>query len=134
MSALRPPLCGGCLVLGRCQFGVTAYEFGRDGVARARLFVYEAMEGGPRVAHGGWTAAMFDEVLGKVPNMYGILAVTKTLTVDYTRPVPVGRWLRAEARVDSRADGVWEISGELALEATGSVLAQAHGVWIERTR
>jgi acyl-coenzyme A thioesterase PaaI-like protein len=91
------------------------------------------MAGGPGVAHGGWTAAIFDEVLGKLPNMHGVLAVTKTLTVDYARPMPVGRWLRGEARADSRADGTWEISGTLALEATGAVLARAHGVWVERT-
>ena len=98
------------------------------------MWVDEAMAGGPRVAHGGWTSAIFDEVLGKLPNMHGIIAVTKTLTVDYTRPVPVGRWLLGEARVDSRADGAWEISGILTLESTRAVLARAHGVWVERTR
>ena len=134
MNASRPPLCAGCTVSGRCQFGVTAYELDDDGVARARVWVDEAMAGGPRVAHGGWTSAIFDEVLGKLPNMHGILAVTKTLTVDYTRPVPVGRWLLGEARVDSRADGAWEISGILTLESTRAVLARAHGVWVERTR
>jgi acyl-coenzyme A thioesterase PaaI-like protein len=133
MSTTRLPLCAGCTISGRCQFGVTAYELDGDGVARARVWVDEAMEGGPRVAHGGWTSAIFDEVLGKLPNMHGVLAVTKTLTVDYTRPVPVGRWLLGEARVDSRADGAWEISGVLLLESTRAVLARAHGVWLERT-
>ena len=133
MNASRPPLCGACRLPGRCQFGITAYELGPDGVARARVWVDESMEGGPGVAHGGWTSAIFDDVLGKVPGTHGILAVTKTLTVDYTRPVPVGRWLRGEARVDSRANGIWEISGTLTLEASGSVLARAHGVWVERT-
>ena len=134
MSASRLLLCAGCVVSGRCQFGVTAYELDRDGVARARVWADESMEGGPGVAHGGWTAAIFDEVLGKLPAMHGVLAVTKTLTVDYTRPVPVGRWLLGEARADSRADGAWQISGLLTLESTGSVLARAHGVWLERTR
>jgi uncharacterized protein (TIGR00369 family) len=134
MIAARPPLCAGCAVSGRCQFGVTAYEIDDDGVARARVWVDEAMAGGPGVAHGGWTSAIFDEVLGKLPNMHGVLAVTKTLTVDYTRPVPVGRWLLGEARVNSRADGAWEISGVLTLESTRAVLASAHGVWVERTR
>jgi uncharacterized protein (TIGR00369 family) len=133
MNASRLLLCGGCAVSGRCQFGVTAYELDRDGVARARVWADEAMAGGPGVAHGGWTAAIFDEVLGKLPNLHGVLAVTKTLTVDYTRPLPVGRWLLGEARVDSRADGAWQISGVLTLESTGAVLARAHGVWLERT-
>ena len=134
MNASRPSLCAGCTVSGRCQFGVTAYELDGDGVARARVWVDEAMAGGPGVAHGGWTAAIFDEVLGKLPNAHGVLAVTKTLTIDYTRPVPVGRWLLGEARVDSRTDGAWKISGFLTLESTSAVLARARGVWVERTR
>jgi acyl-coenzyme A thioesterase PaaI-like protein len=134
MNASRQSLCSGCAVSGRCQFGVTAYELDGDGVARARVWADESMEGGPGVAHGGWTAAIFDEVLGKLPNLHGVLAVTRTLTVDYTRPLPVGRWLLGEARVDSCADGTWQISGSLTLESTGAVLARAHGVWVERTR
>jgi len=102
-------------------------------VARARVWVDARMEGGPRVAHGGWTASIFDEVLGQVPGLHGILAVTKTLTVDYTRPVPVDRWLGAQARVESRTAGHWEICGVLTLEATGAELARAHGTWVERT-
>jgi acyl-coenzyme A thioesterase PaaI-like protein len=133
MDTLRSPLCAGCVPLGRCQFGIRSYQVGADGVARARVWVDASMAGGPRVAHGGWTASIFDEVLGQVPGLHGVLAVTKTLTVDYTRPVPVDRWLLAEARVESRSDGNWEISGVLTLEATGSELARAHGTWVERT-
>jgi acyl-coenzyme A thioesterase PaaI-like protein len=133
MDTLRSPLCAGCVPLGRCQFGIRSYQVGTDGVARARVWVDASMAGGPRVAHGGWTASIFDEVLGQVPGLHGVLAVTKTLTVDYTRPVPVDRWLRAESRVESRSDGSWEISGVLTLEATGSELARARGTWVERT-
>jgi hypothetical protein len=35
--------------------------------------------------------------------------------------------------VDSRGGGVWEISGALILESTGSELARARGTWVERT-
>ena len=133
MDTLRSPLCAGCVPLGRCQFGIRSYQVGTDGVARARVWVDASMAGGPRVAHGGWTASIFDEVLGQVPGLHGVLAVTKTLTVDYTRPVPVDRWLLAESRVESRSDGNWEISGVLTLEATGSELARARGTWVERT-
>ena len=133
MVSSRPPLCAGCIPLGRCQFGIASYQLSADGVARARVWVDARMEGGPRVAHGGWTASIFDEVLGQVPGLHGVLAVTKTLTVDYTRPVPVDRWLGAQAWVESRSAGNWEISGVLTLEATGSELARAHGTWVERT-
>ncbi len=134
METFHPSLCAGCRPLGRCQFGITSYQLGADGAARARVRVDASMEGGPGVAHGGWTAAIFDEVLGKVPGLYGVLAVTKTLTVNYIRPVPVRRWLLAESLVESRSDGNWEISGVLTLEAGGAELARARGTWVERTR
>jgi len=134
MDTFRPPLCAGCVPRGRCQFGITSCQLSADGTARARVWMDASMEGGPGVAHGGWTASIFDEVLGQVPGLHGVLAVTKTLTVHYTRPVPVSRWLLAESRVESRSDGHWEISGVLTLEASGSELARARGTWVERTR
>lgn len=133
MEMSRPPLCAGCAPLGRCQFGVASCVLGADGVARARVWMDARMAGGPRVAHGGWTASIFDEVLGLVPGLHGVLAVTKTLTVDYVRPVPVDRWLLAESLVESRSNGNWQISGVLTLESTGSELARARGTWVERT-
>jgi acyl-coenzyme A thioesterase PaaI-like protein len=134
MTQPRTSFCHGCERAGTCQFGIVSLWLDSDGVGRARIRVQDNMQGAPGVAHGGWTAAMFDEVLGRVPHMYGELAVTKSLTVEYTRPVPVNRWLRARAGVDSHADGIWHLSGTIALESTDVELARASGIWVDRTK
>jgi acyl-coenzyme A thioesterase PaaI-like protein len=89
-------------------------------------------EGGPNVAHGGWTAAILDEVLGHVPILHGQLAVTGTLTIRYVRPVPIERELEARAWVARREGRRWYVAGELVLASTGAVLASAEGIWVER--
>lgn len=132
MSNQRPGLCAGCSARGTCQMGITVIRLDADGVVRAQARMSQKMEGGPGVAHGGWTAAVFDEVVGQVPRLYGVLSVTKTLIVNYLRPVPIGRDLVVEAAVTTRRDGRWELTGRLVLESTGVELATASGTWIER--
>ena len=60
--ALQPDgvvLCGACRRLGRCHLGLTEEVLGDDGVVRTELECPPSYEGGPNVAHGGWTALAF---------------------------------------------------------------------------
>lgn len=114
--------------------GITGIHLDTDNVVRAEVRMSSAMEGGPGVAHGGWTAAIFDEVIGQVPLLHAVLSVTKTLTVNYLRPTPIERDLIIEAAITSRQEGRWELTGRLILESTGAELATASGTWIERDR
>ncbi len=132
MSDPRPGLCGGCRARGSCQMGISEIRLDADGIARAKVRMNSTMEGGPGVAHGGWTAAVFDEVIGQVPRLYGVLSVTKNMTVNYLRPVPIERDLVVEVTIAIRQDGRWELSGRLTLESTAVDLATASGTWIER--
>ncbi|MDV7241632.1 MULTISPECIES: PaaI family thioesterase [Rhodococcus] len=132
MNSQRSGLCGGCRSRGTCQMGIAEIRLDPDGTVRAPVRLSSAMEGGPGVAHGGWTAAVFDEVLGQVPLQYNVLSVTKTLTINYLRPVPIERDLVVEATIVARQDGRWELTGRLVLDATGADLATASGIWIER--
>jgi acyl-coenzyme A thioesterase PaaI-like protein len=125
-------LCGACRSSGRCRLGLTAESLDADGVAHFDLSCPPDGEGGPGVAHGGWTAGVLDEVLGHVPILHDQLSVTHTLTVRFRRPVPVGKPLHARAWID-RIDGErWHIAGELTLASSGAVLATGHGVWVAR--
>jgi acyl dehydratase len=72
---------------------------------------FQQNEGGPEVAHGGWTAGAFDELLGHVPLLHGQLAVTGQLTVTYVKPVPVGRPLHARAWLERRDGHRWYVAG-----------------------
>ena len=94
-------LCGGCQALKRCRLGVTSIELGDDGVLRVAVTCPPEREGLPGVAHGGWTADLFDDVLGRRLSLAGMFRVTRVLTVEYVRPVPIGRPLFLTAHLVS---------------------------------
>jgi acyl-coenzyme A thioesterase PaaI-like protein len=127
-------LCFGCQDLGRCRLGVTCERLLPDGTAELEITCPRDQQGGPEVAHGGWTASVLDEALGHLPLLNGVFAVTAELSVAYRRPVPVERPLLARSRVERREGSRWYLSGELILAAGGAVLAEATGVWVVRDR
>jgi uncharacterized protein (TIGR00369 family) len=127
-------LCGACRRTGQCRLGLTTERLDPDAVARFDIVCPPDHEGGPGVAHGGWTAAVLDEVLGHVPLLLDQMTVTAELTVRFLKPVPLGRPLEASARVDHRGGSRWYISGELVLASTRALLARASGTWIARDR
>lgn len=125
-------LCGSCRRTRQCRLGIHTEHLTEDDTLRCEVACGEEYEGGPGVAHGGWTAAVLDEVLGHIAPFFGVIAVTGTLQVKYLKPVPIGRQLIATARVDQRVGNKWHISGELTLAAGGATLAVANGVWVQR--
>lgn len=125
------PLCGGCLAHGQCRLGVGALV--RDGAAtRAAVICAKHFHAGPQVAHGGWTAAVFDDVMGRSTILRGAPAVTGTMTVDFLKPVPVEEALVVEVLVEGNEGRRWMLSATLRLARGDVPLARAHGVWIER--
>jgi acyl-coenzyme A thioesterase PaaI-like protein len=88
--------------------------------------------GGPGVIHGGWAAMVFDEVCGLVPLAHDLPpAVTRTLTVNYVKPVPIERLLSVQARLVERRGRDLEIQGELRLGHNGTLLATATAIFTE---
>lgn len=126
-----PHLCHACLRLGRCRLGMTCETLDDPGALSARLACPADQEGGLGVAHGGWTAAMLDEVCGHLPLLNGELSVTASLQVDFLKPVPIEQAILGRAWVTRREGRRIYISGELVLEASGAVLARASGVWVK---
>ncbi len=127
-------LCGACRRLGACRLGLGREELQPDGSVHTDLICGPEHEGGPDVAHGGWTAGAFDEVLGHVPLLTGELAVTGQLSVTYVKPVPVGRPLHARAWTVRREGHRWYVAGELTLVNTGAVLGRGEAVMVLRDR
>jgi acyl-coenzyme A thioesterase PaaI-like protein len=68
--------------------------------ARARLGM--AYEGPPHGVHGGWVAALFDDVLGASQWLAGSRGVTAKLEVHYRHVTPLEEELRFEAWIESR--------------------------------
>jgi acyl-coenzyme A thioesterase PaaI-like protein len=127
-------LCGACSRLGSCRFGLGGERLMPDGSVETDLVCGPEQEGGPDVAHGGWTASVFDEILGHVCLLHGELAVTGQLSVTYVKPVPIGRPLHARTWTERREGRRWYVAGELVLAATGAVLATGTAVMVLRDR
>jgi acyl-coenzyme A thioesterase PaaI-like protein len=125
-------LCGACRRLGACRLGLGREELQPDGSVQTDLVCGPENEGGPDVAHGGWTAGVFDEITGHVPLLNGQLAVTGGLSVTYVKPVPVGRALHARAWTVRREGRRWYVAGELTRASTGAVLARGEAVMVLR--
>ena len=125
-------LCNGCRDAGICQFGITGEEALKDGKIRTFLRCAANFAGGPDVAHGGWTAAVLDEMLGHIALFENSFTVTSSLTVKYHRPVPVERDLVGYAWIDRREGKLWHVIGEVRLAEPDTLLARATGQFIER--
>ncbi len=91
----------------------------------ARVHFGAAYEGPPGCVHGGYVAAVFDELLGATQTLSGTAGMTARLIVNYRRPTPLHRDLVMEGRlvrVDGRkvfVDGTCTADGELTAEAEG---------------
>lgn len=125
-------LCASCAKAGACRLGLTCLGLGIEGVVSFDLVCGSGFEGGPGVAHGGWTAATLDEMLGTVAMLYDALTVTKSLKVDFLKPVPIGQPLVGRSWNDHKEGHHWHNEGEIALAATGAILARASGIFSQR--
>ncbi|ONH55592.1 hypothetical protein CcI49_28740 [Frankia sp. CcI49] len=125
-------LCAGCSRLGRCHLGLTRETLAADGAVVTELVCGSEYEGGPEVAHGGWTAAAFDELLGHVLLLRQQLAVTGQLSVTFTKPVPINRPLRGRAWIERSEGRRRYVTAELRLYPSGELLATASAVMVTR--
>lgn len=111
-NPLAPPMrvsVEGHQVVGRVRFGI-------------------AYEGPPGCVHGGFIAAVFDDLLGLTQSLSGKVGMTGTLTVKYRRPTPLHSELRIEGAVDSVSGRKVFTSGRMF---AGEVLtAEATGLFI----
>lgn len=97
-------------------------------VARFRL--PRRYVGPPGHAHGGVIATILDEAMGKVNKLRHVVAVTAEMTVEYLRPVPLGKKLVAEGweknvrgRVHRNAAEIRDEKGEVLARSSGKFIA-----------
>lgn len=98
--------------------------------ARARLGVL--YEGPPRIVHGGWVAALFDEVLALAQRDAGVGGVTTRLTVRYRRPTPVGADLELRSWIDD--DEGRAVVAKATCHADGELVAEAEAQFVRPPR
>ena len=125
------PLCGGCRKDGHCRFGIGALIVEGD-IATAPVRCAAVFHAGPNVAHGGWIAAVMDDLVGRSLMQRGARAVTASLSIDFLKPVPVEEDLDAKVVIGERQGRRWMVSASLRLARGDVDLARAQAVMIER--
>ena len=105
-----------------------AYDEDRDCfVCRFRLG--KRYTGPPGHCHGGIIATLLDEAMGKINKLRHVVALTKQITVDYLKPVPLNKPLRVESR-EVKVRGREHINMAEIVNQKGEVLARGQGLFI----
>jgi uncharacterized protein (TIGR00369 family) len=85
--------------------------------------------GPPGHCHGGIIATILDDAMGKVNKLHHVIALTKEMTVEYLKPVPLHKALHVEGREVS-VHGRQHINAAEILNENNEVLARSRGTFI----
>jgi uncharacterized protein (TIGR00369 family) len=120
--------CFGCGLGNRTGLRLRFFTNSAEEVI-CRLKLAKRFQGPPGHAHGGIIATLLDEAMSKANRARNVVAMTRSLEVEYLRPVPVGIRLELKSR-HLRAEGRKHYcEAELANEA-GEVLARGRALFI----
>jgi uncharacterized protein (TIGR00369 family) len=126
------PRRNGCFACGKDNPAGMRLKFLIDEAARQTICKFKLgrrYQGPPGHAHGGIIATILDEAMGKVNKLSNVVALTRSMNVEFLRPVPLGKQLTVIGRAQSVAGRLYvnvaEITGE-----QGEVLARSTGTFI----
>ena len=103
----------------------------RDDGSRAiigRALLGIAYAGPPHGVHGGWIAALFDEVLGAAQGLDGSVSVTAILTIKYREITPIDEELRCTGWVAEKRAGRRVVKA--TCHARNRLTADAEGIFV----
>lgn len=131
----KQPNSRSCLVCGlRNPFGLKARFFEMDNGELVCLFTPEAHhQGYPGRLHGGIAAAILDEAIGRAVQVNRedtVWGVTLEFTIQYKKPIPLDRELKAVCRFTKETGRSFEGSGEILLP-DGTVAASGQGRYLK---
>jgi uncharacterized protein (TIGR00369 family) len=89
-----------------------------------------AYQGWDAVAHGGIVSTLLDEVMAWSVIGRGTWGMTARMAVQFRRPVPTGRRIRAEGTVVEESRRVFRTEGRILDPETGDELATAEGTFL----
>jgi uncharacterized protein (TIGR00369 family) len=85
--------------------------------------------GPPGHTHGGVIACILDDAMGKVNKLHQVVALTREMTIEYLKPVPLHKPLRVEGR-ELSVQGRQHINTAEILNDKNEVLARSRGIFI----
>src|SRR6266853_5941958 len=85
--------------------------------------------GPPGHCHGGIIATLLDEAMGKVNKLRHVVALTREMTVEYLKPVPLHKPLRVVGR-ETKVLGRTHVNAAEILNDKNEVLARSRGIFI----
>ncbi len=102
-----------------------------DGRVEARTTLDQTFAGYDGLVHGGIVSTLLDEAMGwAILELAGRYAVTRSLTVDFRRPVFIDRPLRVHATIaGEEEDGALRVEAGV-MDARDRLLASAVGIWV----
>lgn len=86
-------------------------------------------QGPPGHAHGGIIATILDEAMGKVNKFRSVVALTKSMEIEYLKPVPLGKPLLVEG-LERSMRGRKHVNSAEIRDGEGATLARSRGVFI----
>jgi len=129
---LKPNPTNRCFGCGGANERGMQLTFDQDDAARRIRGLFQIApqyQGGEGFVHGGIIATLLDEVMAKVSRFERDHAVTAELTIEYIKPVPIGRDLVVEGREVERRGRELFREGEIR-DASGVVLARGRGRFV----
>jgi len=130
----KQPNSKSCLICGlKNPSGLKARFFEMENGELVCLFrPGEHHQGYPGRLHGGIAAAILDEAIGRAVQVNRedtVWGVTLEFTIQYKKPIPLDRELKAVCRMTRETSRAFEGSGEILLP-DGQVAASAHGRYL----
>ena len=122
----------GCFACGELNVSGLRLQLHADaGICWAEPTLDERFMGWEGIAHGGIVCAILDEVMAWALVDEDSWGLTARMSVDFRRPVPIGRRLRAEGRVVERRRRLIRTEGRLLDADTGALHATAEAVYVD---
>jgi uncharacterized protein (TIGR00369 family) len=133
-SRVRQPNSRHCFVCGMenaIGLKLVFYEDGPDSVV-SHVELDDRYQGYPGIVHGGISAAMLDEAVGRAAMIgrHTHFMLTARIEVRYRHPVPVGERLRLTGKLISLRGRVAKAHSELQLP-NGILAAQAEATLVD---
>ena len=97
--------------------------------AICRFKLAKKYQGPPGHAHGGIIATILDEAMGKVNKLRSVVAFTKTMDIEYMKPVPLEQELVAVG-FERGVEGRKHRNAAEIRDLKGGVLARSEGLFI----